>query len=129
MPELLAQLRAYGRQIESDGLVGAPLKSVAPQASDAGRLDDGSAEQLPITDGADSRPPRSRSSFRRSSVAVAVAAAVAAVTVVTSSMFVPSAGPEGGVMDKRSGLVGFCLIIAGCTSGGDGGGAPKRHRA
>lgn len=27
-------------------------------------------------------------------------------------------------MDKRSGLVGFCLIIAGCTSGGDGGGAP-----
>jgi hypothetical protein len=130
MPELLAQLRAYGRQIESDGLVGAPRGTVATQTSAAEQADDsgpddGGTEPPLSAAGAVSGPPRSRNSFRPSSMAVAVAAAVAAVTVVATSVFVPSVGPEGGVMDKRSGLVGFCLIVAGCTSGGDGGGLTK----
>ena len=123
MTDLLDQLHAYGRQIEADGLIGTRPNTVARRSgADPGRAQAESVQVAPLTpNSADSAPTPLRRSFR--SASVLVAAVAASVLVVTSAPFLPSAGLEGGAMDKRSGLaLSVCLFVAGCSSGADSAG-------
>jgi hypothetical protein len=126
MPDLLGQLRAYGRQIEADK----PSKTAAPEPTQPG-IEPFEAKPFRSTEWvepAGSAEPDQRAgwhprSVRRSgrSAWLAVAAATVAVTLAVS-LLVPAARPEGGTMDNRIGglTLGVCLFVVGCTSGTEG---------